>query len=1518
MEQEYFILCALPYTLRASASFHVSLFVAPTIQAGGTTLLGDWPLFRDWAQHVRSEISITLSDQNGPIACSPLLDPVDPDLWRAVFPADLAVRSQQVPRWEDRHWRSFSARTVMDIARGIHIATMLASPADPPAPAAHPLSDLLMRYAVQHEFLTGTGRGERSRRKFDARRMTQLLDGIVESGESLAVIERMVAGEVDWMHKLALELHRCRRFYERPESQEPYRARPDPEAQPARPDLPDSEFHERCAFLGDHPAMLRRLGLVIDLIVDDPARMADSRWLSARLDIRGNADACRTTRLACARAGDDLVAAPTGSDWQDGALTLGDEKRFSVLPIDADGSALKVERLIWTLPNLLFSEANQDPVNAATPSLRSPGFTIAAASQGVAIQHRLARQQQLEAGLADGSVQDLAAEDVMRGFRVEVWDDHSGRWASLHQRLAGASVPGFGDVYSGFAEQGFIQGTAAHETPGTAKAPIHIHEALFGWEGWSLSARRPGNRIRHLNGEEIVEPDEPESPERLVHPVLFASEVAPGTLPRLRYGRSYSFRAWGVDLAGNSRPHSMGHTPLLPVPPVLIPGAGQGTSAPFSLLDTPVLRTAIAASIARRDEMPAAAPEDPESILGEIGEAGHEILDQLRQRRLGSRQERRPSFSIRDALNEQVATVVSDRTQPLWSAPDKEESDALARVMAAHAADLTAGDAEEIQIRSSRTVTRPSPFLRWEPVSSPALVPRRRYTEGESLRVLVIRSGVTQDPATLDIKLADPDQFAAAANEKLTAAGYHGTCERHLAPPKISQIQAELHGKFDAAIGSSDPADHRKMLGWALRENGTFQDIDRADIDNPPNRIAQPGIAIVHVGQPTTELKVLPLAPGEPLAPGQTVIHDVDELGLPYLPDPLARGISLAFHDAGKPGFIPFPFGAEVFTAAYPGDWPEIEPFRLVLKGASRLAADLSGRTLSIMLPPGDIQRFRLASSVTKEGLNLLGPWRSLPEGVRAADGVAEAAADGLLWGLTPFEEVMLVHAVDRPVEAPRCIKLTPIRAEGSTSAWLIGAVDVHGGSTDSLSLEADWTDVVDDLSLPHWQEQPATTTAYRMPIRPYEDIALLWLQNQQHDLEGVGPVDFHSSLHEFGDTRHRLVQYRFRASTRFREYFPDSLLTPADPPAPDVPDQPLDDGQSVVGPAIMVSIPSSARPAPPLIHSVIPLFRWSAANEAEQPLAWHHERRAGVRIYLQRPWYSSGEGEMLAVLLARSGDRDASGSAFVSQWGSDPLWAGAPINQRELSLLQLDDLLHMSGFDDRTKAAQPSQPVNLPLSALPGSPVVTAVGYQPIYNEERELWYVDCAINPGNHFWPFVRLAVARYQPESVAGCHLSAPVRCDFVQLPPERIASVSRTDESHVRVLVRGQVGMRAQTTSGDVPLAQFAEAVRKDRRLVARLQKRDPAIQSDLGWETRSVTELTMRGRSHDAHEVAWVGELDAGETITVVRPGGEPGEWRVAIEEWEWLEADPPPSGIYDMLLRPAYETRLIYADEIHL
>ena len=60
--------------------------------------------------------------------------------------------------------------------------------------------------------------------------------------------------------------------------------------------------------------------------------------------------------------------------------------------------------------------------------------------------------------------------------------------------------------------------------------------------------------------------------------VVSRPKVLGGSLPRLRYGRSYAFRAWGVDLAGNSpRPEV---PPSLDVAVTMADAAGPGETAP--------------------------------------------------------------------------------------------------------------------------------------------------------------------------------------------------------------------------------------------------------------------------------------------------------------------------------------------------------------------------------------------------------------------------------------------------------------------------------------------------------------------------------------------------------------------------------------------------------------------------------------------------------------------------------------------------------------------------------------------------------------------------------------------------------------------------------------------------------------------------------------------------------------------------------------------------------------------------
>ena len=165
------------------------------------------------------------------------------------------------------------------------------------------------------------------------------------------------------------------------------------------------------------------------------------------------------------------------------------------------------------------------------------------------------------------------------------------------------------------------------------------------------------------------------------------------------------------------------------------------------------------------------------------------------------------------------------------------------------------GPVADLAVQALATVTRLRPFLRWDPVQPPAVVARRPFTEAESLRVLVVRSGVTQDLDTLAITVTDPTTYAEQV--KARHPDYRPSSERHLAPPKTTQMTAELHGMFDDGIGDSagEKAAANSMLALALTEDGSFLDTTRANLDHPAKRVPQPGVRLVDPPVPQTALK---------------------------------------------------------------------------------------------------------------------------------------------------------------------------------------------------------------------------------------------------------------------------------------------------------------------------------------------------------------------------------------------------------------------------------------------------------------------------------------------------------------------------------------------------------------------------------------------------------------------------------------------------------------------------------------
>jgi len=211
---------------------------------------------------------------------------------------------------------------------------------------------------------------------------------------------------------------------------------------------------------------------------------------------------------------------------------------------------------------------------------------------------------------------------------------------------------------------------------------------------------------------------------------------------------------------------------------------------------------------------------------------------------------------------------------------------------------------------------------------------------------------------------------------------------------------------------------------------------------------------------------------------------------------------------------------------------------------------------------------------------------------------------------------------------------------------------------------------------------------------------------------------------------------------------------------------------------------------------------------------------------------------------------------------------------------------------------------------------VATAFGYRPQYNEGLRLWYVDVALRPGVVVWPFLRLTVARYQPDSISGAELSSPVVTEFVQLPPERTTHVSRLDDRSVRVVVSGATVHRPMSLHGDAQSDQAAIAA--NRVLVARLQQKDPDLAGDLGWITLDTQPLQIVSYDATAHLIAWGTTLGSDDPIPLRRPGPELSDWRVTVEEWERFPGDSDPFAPPAILQLPVWEQRLVFADEVHL
>ena len=113
------------------------------------------------------------------------------------------------------------------------------------------------------------------------------------------------------------------------------------------------------------------------------------------------------------------------------------ERQFRIIQIDVDNAGLR------TIDLLAKSKAAEtapapDPLSRsaefALPPLRSAGLSITRRGHAKSLMGALAKGLENVAGLADGNLLILCAEDLFRGYRVDIRDAQSGQWRSLHKR----------------------------------------------------------------------------------------------------------------------------------------------------------------------------------------------------------------------------------------------------------------------------------------------------------------------------------------------------------------------------------------------------------------------------------------------------------------------------------------------------------------------------------------------------------------------------------------------------------------------------------------------------------------------------------------------------------------------------------------------------------------------------------------------------------------------------------------------------------------------------------------------------------------------------------------------------------------------------------------------------------------------------------------------------------------------------------------------------------------------------
>jgi|GEM_PF-2143946 len=498
---------------------------------------------------------------------------------------------------------------------------------------------------------------------------------------------------------------------------------------------------------------------------------------------------------------------------------------------------------------------------------------------------------------------------------------------------------------------------------------------------------------------------------------------------------------------------------------------------------------------------------------------------------------------------------------------------------------------------------------------------------------------------------------------------------------------------------------------------------------------------------------------------------------------------------------------------------PFSQPFILELRSGARRPPKFTGngRRLTVWLPPGEQQLIRMGSYPTPD-LEVFAQFHNAMSAdqtkfvVQSRNGAQLGAANwtrldslsdvfkkavlgGLFWPVTPQKNIYLMHAVPKPLVPPPLdprekksfrfsdnAAVSPRVTGGTATVLTDPTLRVHRASTGRIDVRAVWTEFSDRAGAPIFptkehREQPCFSSDIDLP-----DLTIA--PDETHLM-----VDF-GKRHEFPSTKHYAVRYDMTATTRYREYYSAETVKNSD------------NITIKSEPSKVLHILNTVPPPAPEVVYVLPIQIWGSPKKNGTRV--EREIRRGLRIFMRRGWFASGEDERLAVVLAPATGGTSSGAGDevpVTEWGTNPIWLTAPLKRRpttedfvtdetmayprggrqsnvgiakagvSAALAVQRDAAHAAAEDPAPDPRKVDDQIEL--SAAQTQMVDVAV-FEIGVDPRKDMLYADVELKDTESYSPLVQFALARYQHFSAPYAFLSPIKRWVFQALSAKRTIS------------------------------------------------------------------------------------------------------------------------------------------------